>query len=411
MANDENALGWSPTRTWVLAAALTIVWLPLASEFSLVRFVSLVWLSLAAFMVGAVVGFLFSSYGEENSTLGKIRDWLIGGITALTVAKASSIQTALTLFAVGNDRIEVAFADGAAIYYAGLGFFFMFFQRELILNVLLARSRAERVQVEGSQEAGHVIQRLLVQLPPSLLTGVDYIDEIPDLNEAQVKELRDLLYSPDVDKFLQEATELANTGKLDWDTVSKAAYISYYRTYFERDGEAEKDRALQWITRALNMNPMHVDLTMKYAEMLGTKEEYIAAVAVLERLVTRPEAPLLVREWLGYYLRFLPNRLDDSIRHSQAYHELFPDESDSLFNMAYAYAAKYCEDIKKLGAGAPSANRNSALSVLTAALREQPQMKEIIRTKWLQQKQFACLAQDPELRALVGVVEQGKTTV
>jgi hypothetical protein len=47
-------------------------------------------------------GFPFSSYGEESNTLGKIRDWLAGGITALTVANVASIKAILSLFVVSS---------------------------------------------------------------------------------------------------------------------------------------------------------------------------------------------------------------------------------------------------------------------------------------------------------------------
>ena len=58
-----------------------------------------------------------------------------------------------------------------AVLYAGLGFFFMFIERELILNVWLAQSRAERGRLEGTQEVGHVTLRLLQALPASVLSG------------------------------------------------------------------------------------------------------------------------------------------------------------------------------------------------------------------------------------------------
>ena len=134
----------SHLKTWLALAAVSVIWWFIASEGSLTRGVLLVWLSFAAFMVGALAGFLFSSYGEENTgTLGKVRDWLVGGLTTITIVKAQSIggsiKTLLTVFAAGAGPIEFAFTAGASIFYAGLGFFFMYFYRELILNILLGR--------------------------------------------------------------------------------------------------------------------------------------------------------------------------------------------------------------------------------------------------------------------------------
>src|SRR6266852_4762624 len=136
------------TLTWSLIAIVSVGWWIIASQHSRWRLVLVVGLSLSSFMVGCLVGFLFTSYGEETGTVGKIRDWLIGGITGITIAKAGAIKGLLLTFAAGAGPSEFALAISSAVVYAVLGFFFMFFQRELILNVLLAQSRAERGTIE-----------------------------------------------------------------------------------------------------------------------------------------------------------------------------------------------------------------------------------------------------------------------
>jgi tetratricopeptide (TPR) repeat protein len=409
MAGTSNIKTPWQTTIWIAIAVISILWWIIAAERSLQRAVLIVWLSLASFMVGALVGFLFSSYGEESS-IGKIRDWLVGVITALTVAKAATFKNVLALFAAGPGSAEFAFALSAAVFYAGVGFFFMFFQRELILNVLLAQSRAERGKLEGSKEAGHVIQRLLARLPVSILAGVSDISEIADKKEAQ--QLREPLYSDDVENFMKQADEAAQNGSLDWDTVSKAAYIAYYRTYFENEDEkyrAAVQKALEWLTRALNMNPLHVDLTIKYADMLGANKEEDATIAVLERLNLRPEAPLFVKQWLGYYLLSRPDQLDEAIRLSEEYHRLFPRETDSYFNIAYAYALKYCEELrgKQQTSNLESENREKALAFLREALQDQPEMTPKIQTKWFEGgKGPDCMLKDKEFRAMIKLPEK-----
>src|SRR5579884_969850 len=198
------------TTTWAGIALFSFWWLSSSNQTSQ-RHVLLIWLSLASLVVGALVGFLFSSYGEESTNLGKVRDWLVGGITALTVSNVAAIKRILLLFATGPGPSEFAYTVATAIVYSGLGFFFMFFQRELIFNVLLARSRAERDRVEGTEQAGIVIQRLLVRLPPSVLSGVDSVSEIPDVNDKEEQRLKALVYSDEVEKFLNEAEEAANS--------------------------------------------------------------------------------------------------------------------------------------------------------------------------------------------------------
>lgn len=400
----ENNNPWT-TPTWIAIAAASILWWVIAAQHCLWRFVLVAGLSLAAFMVGCLVGFLFTSYGEEASTVGKVRDWLIGGITGITIAKAGAIKGLLLIFAAGPGPKEFALAVSAAIVYSALGFLFMFFQRELILNVMLAESRAQRGKLEGSKEAGQVIQRFLVKLPASVLSGVDSIDEISEVNAEEAKGLKDLLYSEDVDNFLKQAEESAKSCGVDWDIASKTAYIYYYRTYFEKDNKQPGvDKAREWILRALNMNPLHVDLTMKYADMLGASNEFEAAVAVLERLAIRPEAPMAVKLYLGYFLLEVPSRLNDAIRYSQEYLKLFPDDQDAPFNIACAYAQMYCEELRsaKKTSDPLSGSRSKAIGHLAEALKRDPGYAETVRTKWTEKgESFDCFGSDPEFQRLV----------
>src|SRR5271165_5962059 len=155
-------------RAWLAVGGGSIAWWYVAGQHSMWRFVLLIGLSLSSFMVGCVIGFLFTSYGEEAGTVGKIRDWLIAGIAGITIAKAGAIKGLLVTFAVGPGPSEFALVASVAILYSALGFFFMFFQRELIFNVLLAESRAERGRLEGTRQAGQVVQQALATLPLSL---------------------------------------------------------------------------------------------------------------------------------------------------------------------------------------------------------------------------------------------------
>jgi tetratricopeptide (TPR) repeat protein len=397
----------STVPVWIGIAVISVIWWAVAGQCLLWRFVLIAGLSLASFMVGCLVGFLFTSYGEETSTVGKVRDWLIGGLTGLTVAKAGALKGLLLTFAAGPGPREFALTVSSAVVYAAIGFFFMFFQRELIFNVLLAASRAERGRLEGTQQAGQVTQRLLQSLPASILSGVDDIDDTVDKSEAD--KLRALLYAPDVQKFLDDAEDAAKTGgAIGWDVASKAAVLHYYRAYFEKDDKkiAQAELASQWIQRALIINPLHVDLTLKYADVLAMMDQYDEAVAILERLERSPEAPAYIKQWLGYFLLSLPARLDDSIRYSQEYHNLFPSETDTFFNVAYAYGLKYCDELRTAGktSDGQSANRAQALASLKQGLQAQPDYAETVRIKSTQEgKGYECLLHDKDFRTLVGL--------
>jgi tetratricopeptide (TPR) repeat protein len=405
--NSENKNPWT-TPTWIVISIISIGWWVIASQGLRWRLVLVSGLSLASFMVGCLVGFLLTSYGEETGTVGKIRDWLIGGITGLTIAKAGALKGLLLTFAAGPGPSEFALAAASAVAYAVLGFFFMFFQRELILNVLLAESRAERGRLEGTGQAGQVIQRFLLALPASILSGVDDVDEIVEFRKSEAEKLRILLYSDEVQKFLDDSESAVESGvALDWDIVSKAANLHYYRTYFEKEENklAQATCAHGWIVRALTMNPLHVDFTVKYADTLGMMDRYEEAVAILERLEHTPEAPAYVKQWLGYFLLFV-DRMDDAIRYSEEYHRLFPAESDSVFNVASAYAQKYCGELSQSGQSSnpDSVSRKLAISNLREALRGEPEYAETVRTKWTEKgESFDCFLSDRDFRSLVGL--------
>jgi tetratricopeptide (TPR) repeat protein len=411
LTKPEKKISWSTLGWTTMVIFVSVGWLYIASQRSQMRFVLLAGLSLASFAIGCLVAFLFTSYGEEIGTIGKIRDWFIGGITGLTIAKASAIKSLILTFAAGPGPGEFALAVACSIVYAVLGFFVMFFQRELILNVLLAESRAERGRLEGSGQAGLVIQRILLALPASLLSGVDDVDDIVQFRKSEAERLRLLLYSSDVDKFLDQAERALQSGTgLDWDVVSKAANLHYYRTYFEKDDEkfAECESAHGWIVRGLAMNPLHVDLTVKLADTLGMMDRYAEAVAILEKIESTPEAPAYVKQWLGYFLLFV-DRTDEAIRFSDEYHKLFPDESDSIFNVASAYAQKYCGELRELGVQqhVSSGNRKLALLKMKDALRYQPEYADTVKNKWTQKgESFDCFLHDKDFRLLVGLPEE-----
>jgi len=395
------------TITLGIIGFLAIILLVIAGRGSMRELSLFIALSLASFIAGCLVGFLISSYGEETATIGKVRDWLVGGTSALTLANIGPIKAFLLSVgkAGGDNPTDIAITLSVVLLNLGIGFFFMYFGRELILNVLLARSRAEREKLEGSQHAGQVVRQFLLRLPASMLTGVQFSGEIDSLDKAEGERLKGALYSDEVDQFLEQAENAAQSASLDWETISKAAYIYYYRTYFDKEhSERAVDKALEWLVRAVTMNPNHVELTMKYAEMLYTRNEKDAAISILERLARRPEAPMLVLEWLGYYLRYIHDRLDDSIDYSKRYLANNPNDTDPLFNLAYAYGRKYCDELQGNGSSGihESVNRTAFIANLKKALPDQPKMKTIVKDTWFKSGTgLECLKEDKDLADLL----------
>ena len=129
-------------------------------------------------------------------------------MTAITVVNASGIKTFLQSFAAAPNPNEYALVVAIAITYSGFGFIYMFVQRELILNVLLAESRAERGRIDGTRVAGLVVQRLLCNIPADILSGSEDVDVQDTISKSEADMLRGQLNSEDVSKFLQQARRL-----------------------------------------------------------------------------------------------------------------------------------------------------------------------------------------------------------
>jgi tetratricopeptide (TPR) repeat protein len=408
-SNSANAdPHWSNfVLAWSVIGVASLIWWTFESDWCLRRFILAAGMSLAAFVAGCLIGFLFSSHNEEADTIGKVRDWVIGGITTLSIAKAGAIKATITTFAAGEGSNEYAIAFGGAVAYAGLGFLFMYFLRELYYNPRLAISRRERGIIEGTRTVDQVVKTFQVKLPPEILTGGSSVDDITnDANKQAAKELGDKLSSPEVKAFLDQANQaLADCTGLDWDIISKVAYIHYYRTYFaenDNDKLTEARLAIDWIQRALLLNPHHADLTTKYADMLGVTKDFAGAVAVLEKMVHQPDAPLVVRQWLGYYLLYVPKRLADSVKYSQEFRQLVGENTDALFNIACAYAQAYCEGQNAEAGLDWATTHENALSYLRQALAREPDYVSVIYPKWTNPgESFECFAQDKEFLAMV----------
>jgi tetratricopeptide (TPR) repeat protein len=416
---------WTPTATWITFAICSIGFWLLESQKCLHRAVLIVGLSLACFSIGSLAGFLFTSYGEETATVGKIRDWLIGGIAGLTVASLASIKATLLTFAAGPGPQEFALTVGVSVTYVVLGFFFMFFQRELFLNVELAQSRAQRGKIDGTSNAGIVALKFTSLLPPSVLSGVDDIGELVEEHDAEASELRTQLYSADVSKFLDEARDASKAGlALDWDVVSRVAVLHYYRTYFEKNQAKDKQErtAEEWLKRALVMNPNHADLRAKYADVLSMLERYDDAVTVIEPLAKSTDGPAYTRQWLGYFLLFV-DREWEAIGLSEEYVKQFPALNHAYFNTACGYAQLYGEmqdaelrgpasgtEISKPKPGGPHPKmgkeslRAHAIGWLKEGLDLDPDYAEKIKEDLMRpDESFGSMADDGEFRKVLSI--------
>lgn len=351
-------------------------------------------------VIGVFSAFLFTSSGkEEEDTFGKIRDWLLAGFTGAGAAELTegggSVRRLLLVFSQGNEGGDFALVLTSVLLGVGIGFFFMFVQRVLNLNPLLAKSRALTARVEGAKSASNVVHELLNKLPVTLLTSVNDVSE-SGLSSVDRKDLKDLLTSQEVKEFLDLMQESVDTGAaLDWDSVSKTAFIQYYKTYFEpaEKRKSQIHEAETWIQRSLLMQPFHGAMTIAFADLKSLQKDYASAAHLLKDLVIGGDPPATALQLLGYYL--LESKKDsESIQYSQMYLQLYPDDSITIFNLAFSYGRLYCADTSR------SDYRKKCLEMLTRGLALDPEHAVKIKETWFTDG-FECLKTDRELAELL----------
>jgi hypothetical protein len=396
----------------VIGGLATVVWCFLLGGWTTERTSLALAACSAAFAFGSLLGFIFTIFGEELEPLGKIRDAMIAlasGIAGISVAKVNDIGAMIGSIQLFNDRSAKGswFSVLFMSTYFVAGFYFMYLMRKLALNPALARSRVaiERIQISGSVSV--VAMELGKKLPQSVLLGREFIEDLVEDGGKQAEQLRSVLFGDDVERFLAICERDLEAGsQMQLDTVGKAAILHYYRIYFkeEADRGPQEERAIEWITRTLLMDPLDRLFQIKLADVFGMQEGYGEAVSIFERLERDEDAPQYVQQWLGYFLLFIEGREGDSIKHSLEFHRRFPDESDGLFNAACGYAQLYAIELRDHGVKEiqTSENRMRSLSFLEEAVRLDPGSRSIALKVSEPGDSFESLASDVDFLQIVG---------
>ena len=90
---------------WGIAVTAILLWVLLAGYHHWWRACLLTGLAGATFVIGALVGFVFTTYDEESDTIGKVKDWLIGSLAAITLVKFDALKPVLLGLLPAQDRV------------------------------------------------------------------------------------------------------------------------------------------------------------------------------------------------------------------------------------------------------------------------------------------------------------------
>lgn len=326
-----------------------------------------------ALSIGALVGFIFSSnQGEENS-VGKVRDWLLGGITGLAIAEAArqgeSLELFFRRFVVTGHEIDFSTVLALFAYHGCFGFFAMYYTRELILNRELMRSRRD-------------IERL-AQVAASELNKADSQQSVGEKIDREKGMVPSVALSEPVQELVRKAEKM-NVSDLPGEGVEQVANALYHQERYEE--------AIPYFKRLLELKPKDFGAAMKLAVCLGDTGRRAEAVNILGKIVSLPGAPAEVHKLLGYYLLWFPERLEESIKESLEYLKYAPADGGSLLNIACAYAQLY-------GRTRDGQSKEKALQFLSKAIATNTSWRQ--RATELMDQDFSSLRNDPEFQSLV----------
>lgn len=343
----------------VLAGLWSALWWTVAGHGNQECTAKFVAASLAAFAVGTVAGFLFSSYGDEKESVGKVREWLVGGITALTVAEVAkgseNVKGLLIIFVPKACPDDFGIIAGMTVVFFVGGFFLMFLNRELVLNVLLAKSRAMRKSIEEKGEAAN--QALVEAL------GRMAAEETWETGVQQEPLVRD----PSVQEFLDLVERNIEKGEgVRLHDIKKAA------TLYSLSGQNAK--LVKFLEQVRIQYPRDPDILAMYARACSEVGNRRKAIEALQQFKQKVRGPHQLDKVLGFHLLWSEDvpGLKASVEHTSSYLTLFPNDDGALFNLACAYAQLY----EKTG---EEQYEKLALEKLEAAITANPVWKQRAR--------------------------------
>ena len=377
--NPAIPASFRSVQGWTILVAFSVLWWLAAGNWDQSRVTSLANLSFFSFATGAIVGFLFSSYGEEQASLGKIRDWLVGGLTGITIAefmeRGNLVRVLLQQFL--PLRSDLGLAIGTFVLYATVGCIAMFLNRELVWNPLLAKQRGVRRQLE---ELGTLTEEH-VQAAGGQNVFFSPADQSDELKRPE--ELR----APAVEKYLATGGAAVAAGE----TLSTAQLMTLGDTHYLRK---EYGKARQYYAQALQRTPDDAIVTMKVAQALWNEGQLQEAVQHLELARLGRNTPLDAYKLLGYYLLWFPHRLKDSVKYSEYYLQSKPEDQGARFNVACAFAQLY--EFNK-----SAENRQTALDALRQVVAREPTWKAQAKTLTGDGGDFHSLENDAQFRELI----------
>ncbi len=369
---------------WSLGVGVSVLWCGLLGDGDAHSTASLAAAAATAFALGCVVGFVFSTTSQsttdqQESSIAKVRDWMVGGVTGLgvgeLVAQGAHLKAFIQIFSPGDAGREFGLTAATMVVFFVGGFLAMFLNRVLVLNLLLAQAEKTRTDIENGREKFDKKREELAASAPVGPTGPTWEPESQqDAIEADPT-LQSFALSVELAFSKGEVVKLT-----DIDRVA-----GYYAATFQRN------KLVDFLRLAFEKSPLKIAVAFRLAKALADVGNYEKAIQALQDAQKVPNAPASLKKVIGFYLLWLDDEehLKESLRSTEEYLQTKPDDDGAIFNKACANAQLHCKtkDPKY---------KDVALAALQAAINFNPAWKKRARELTGLEGDFACFKDDSE---------------
>ncbi|MBL8875445.1 MAG: hypothetical protein JNM86_06580 [Phycisphaerae bacterium] len=378
----DSKEGWQPSYMEMSAiwAAISALWWIIAGGFAADRMTCIISASLFGLSIGALVGFIFTSYTEESNSVGKVRDWLVAALATLSLAEAATgavhVRQLLALFNDPAMSYPMGVTLANIVAFAVLGFWGSFILRELFLNIRFARARNERKRLELALDD---VEPAIKQIAVDRRTSLSHIRD----GGVATPEQRDVA---------ARIVNLVRAAKISFEGLAKDQALIVAECYALSEHFDAAASMFVRIVERFGFDEQAVEGAAYCYECLGA---FPHAAKILEQ--HRDKMGEHIDQWLGYYLLWVVDRLEDAASRSLRYirHNPEIDLVAANLNLACAHAQLFARD------GNPS-DRLQALRIVRRMVEIQPDLKEWFRRRAVWDQDFFVLKNDPDFLQAVG---------
>lgn len=358
------------------AASISVILWALVGRFDAAAAARCAVVSGASFCVGTLIGFLLALGEKDDGSLVRVRDWLIGGVSTLTLAGLATggdrLGGLLAHLSI-PDRLDRADIGGLIVIYGALGFFAMYVLRVTSWNIWFARKK--RLAVEGAVIAGSLEQELpaLEDFDPGDDLELPAPNEVPRLSS----------FVAEVRAAIQQGVSLPEETR--WSAARAAVFTGRYEEAVE---------LLEPI--AVSRGKLQVAATVWLAACYDKLNRRDQAARSLEKLLGNDAAPKRLKKWLGRYLLWVPQKYAEAEKLGEEYLQADPKDARAWLYLACARAQLFAS----VAAENREKYKTTALDALETALKlDNSLRKEVLA---LIDEDFAELKDDRRFKKIVG---------